>query len=69
MNTWKNSKKFWILCMIIGTLFSLLLAHFMKIADLVFLVYPDKYKCLSCGYWGRTSELLGKLDKTKARYT
>lgn len=29
-----------------------------------FLVYPDKYRCLSCNAYGNTSELLEKLDKT-----
>src|SRR3990167_6806645 len=29
-----------------------------------FLVYPDKYRCLSCNAYGNTSDLLSKLDKT-----
>ena len=27
-------------------------------------IYPDKYRCASCGKWGKTSDLLEKLDKT-----
>src|SRR3990170_2288770 len=27
-----------------------------------FLVYPDKYRCLSCGVYGNTSDLVEKLD-------
>jgi len=26
-----------------------------------FLVFPDKYRCLSCGVWGETSKLLAKI--------
>lgn len=27
-------------------------------------IYPDMYRCASCGHWGKTSDLLEKLDKT-----
>lgn len=31
-------------------------------------IYEDTYKCVACGTWGHTSELLKRLDKTRVKY-
>ena len=34
-----------------------------------FFVYPDTYRCLSCGKWGTTQSLIEKLDSTHVYHT
>jgi hypothetical protein len=33
-----------------------------------FFVYEDTYRCASCGEWGKTENLLHRIDKTRVKY-